>query len=216
MAKKSKTFSIRLTEDTLAEIKEVSENRNAFIIEAIHEKLKSSHLSNKEKKEVTKAAKSMSDLLQDAIVHEMTLRQDFLSTMSNEDLAKLVASRLPKEEQSDAGLEEDVLSLKSCLSELPLISDITHELNVTKGKLARVEMERDIANKALKYSQGKNDLASLLKTLYEGVVSYVVEMVIRNSLPGLGEGKGLSEKGYKDISDQVEREIKRINVLGLK
>ena len=118
MSKRSATITIRLSVDLLERVDaSCNGNRNKYIVEAVKEKLNpvkadAFELTEREQRQVVKDAKSLADVMQDLILQETSRRRNFLESMTDEDFAKLVASRLPKEQQSDGDLEANVLSLR--------------------------------------------------------------------------------------------------------
>jgi hypothetical protein len=48
--------------------------------------------------------------------------------------------------------------------------------------------------------------------LYRGVVGYTANLVARNSLPGVGEGGGLTEKGLAEIAEIVRNELEKLDI----
>lgn len=215
---KSKVVSVRLPLDLLSRIDEVSDNRNGFIQEALEAKLKGVEafpvveLTAAEKREVLKDGKGLSELLHDAMLRRLQAESDLLNDMPRDEFLKLVAGRLPKEENTDAGLERDVLSLRACLAEMPEVEDLTKELNKVKGELFKTKCERDLNLDLLRHSENKNTLAELMQGVFCRAVEYVTDLVARNSLPGVGEGGGLTEKGYADIAAQVKRELDELEL----
>jgi hypothetical protein len=152
--------------------------------------------------------------MSEALLHEAQRRKNFLASMSNEDLAKLMASRLPKDIEGNADLEADVLSLQKCIAALPGMGDVTDELNKTKLEYAKVLAKYKTAKRLLNHVQHKETFAELMDGIYRHLIEYVVEMVNRNSLPGMGEGGGLSAAGYAEISRRVEQDLEKLRLTG--
>ena len=92
------------------------------------------------------------------------------------------------------------------------INNNTKELNRVKGGLYKASCERDLNLKLLRHAEGKVELSELMEEIYRRLVEYVCILVARNSLPGLGEGGGLSESGYAEISRQVKRELEKVEL----
>lgn len=210
---KSKVISVRLPLELLDAIDKLTDNRNGFIQEAVSAKLKGveaapvAELTTTEKREVLKEGKGLSELLHDAMLVRLQQEKDLLNDMPRDEFLKLVAGRLPKEENTDAGLERDVLSLRACLAGMPDMADVTKELNRVKGELFKAEHERDLNLALLKHSENKATLGELMSVVYRGAVEYVVDLVARNALPGVGEGGGLTERGYDEIARTVKKEL---------
>lgn len=209
------SVSFRISEELLARIDQATNNRSQFFVSAVEEKLspvKAEELSDKEKRDVLKGAKTLNDLLKDAMMQRLAKDKNFLDHLDGVEFARLVAGRLPKEEGADAGLEQDVLSLSECIDMLPGIDDITRELCRVKGELFKVERERDINLKLLKHAENKVELGELMELVFRGAVEYAVDLVARNHLPGFGDGGGLSAKGYAEISDVVKKELQAMEL----
>ena len=224
---KGTVISLRLSAELLKKIDAVSENRNGFIKEAILEKLSpkpavvsseeedsagSAEFTKPEKRTMLKETKNLSDLLHEAMLDRFQREKDILDSMTREDFLKLVAGRLPKESVIDDEIDREVLSLRECLSQLPSIPDITHELNKVKGELFKVKAERDLNIDLLKYSQSGLSAGEFAGRLFRRVVEYVANLAARNSIPGLGDGGGLTEKGYAAISEVVRREVENLEI----
>ena len=219
MAVKTVPIAVRMTEELVKEIDAVSDNRARFIIDAVRYKLDPEsfsdvELTDKEKKDVLRGAKNLHELMSEALLHEAQRRKNFLASMSNEDLAKLMASRLPKDVDGNADLEADILSLQKCIEALPGMGDVTDELNRMKLEYAKLEARWKTARNLLNHVQHKETFAELMSNVYKNVVEYVVEMVNRNSLPGMGEGGGLSAAGYADIARRVEQDLDKLRLAG--
>jgi len=213
---KTVVISIRVSEDLAERLKKATDNKNGFIVEAIEEKLSPPappvELTDTEKRNALKGAKNILDMWEDLILQEASKRKNFLSNIGNEDFAKLVIARLPKAAATDAELEENVLSLKTCLAGLPEVPDITDELTKVKGLLHKTELERDFNLKLLAHSKGAAELGELMKLVYEGAVSYVVDLVARKNLPGFGDGGGITDAAYAKIAAEVLEELEKMKV----
>ena len=212
---KTSIISLRLPVSLLERIDGISENRSEFIKSAIEEKLnpvKMPEMSKSEKREVVRDAKTMTDLMRDAIKQRLQQENDLLFDMDKGDFVQLVARMLPKEEIGSGDMEQDVLSLRESISALPGMEDITKELNKVKGELHKVTLERDLNLKLLKHNKDREGLGALMDMLFSKVVEYAANLVARNSLPGVGEGGGLTEKGLYEISLVVRDELEKLDI----
>lgn len=213
---KTQPVTIRYSLDLLKRIDSVCDNRKSFFIDAAEAKLNpiklEESLTEKEQKLAIKGAKNLTDVMQDLILQETSRRKNFLEKMDDETFAKLVASRLPKENQENGDLEANVLSLRECLSMLPDIEDITQELNRVKGLLYKAERERDLNMKLLEHGKNKIELGELMELVFRGAVEYCVNMIARRNLPGFGEGGGITDKAYSDISSEIKRELETLEI----
>lgn len=214
--KKTVPIAIRISVDLLERIDNACDNRSKFFIEAAHQKLNpiqlDEDLTDREQQLAIKGAKNLTDIMQDLILQETSRRKNFLGKMDDETFAKLVASRLPKENLDNGDLESEVLSLRECLSALPTIEDITQELNRVKGLLFKAERERDLNKKLLEHGKGKADLGELMDLVFRGAVEYCVNLIARRQLPGFGDGGGLTDKAYSDISADVKRSLEKLEI----
>ena len=116
MAEKTIPIAVRMSEELVKQIDVVADNRARFIIEAVRYKLDpesfdSPDLTDKEKRDVLRGAKNLSEVMSEALLNETKRRKNFLASMSNEELARLISVRLPKEVDGSANLEADILSL---------------------------------------------------------------------------------------------------------
>jgi hypothetical protein len=219
MAEKTIPVAVRMTEQMIKEIDAVADNRARFIIDAVKYKLdpesfEGSDLTDKEKRDVLKGAKNLQEIMSEALLHEARRRKNFLAGMSNEDLAKLISVRLPKEVDGNSDLESDVLSLQKCVKALPGVADVTGELNNVKLEYRKLVAKYKTAKSLLNHVQHKETFLELMENIYRELVEYIVEMVARNALPGLGDGGGLSDAGYREISDRVRKDFDKLKLSG--
>jgi metal-responsive CopG/Arc/MetJ family transcriptional regulator len=111
---KTSVISVRLPDNLLERMDATGNNRTSFIREAIELKLnpvKMPEMTKTEKREVIKEAKSLTDMVRDAMLQRLQQEQDLMSDMTRNDFIQLVARLLPKESGTDIGLEQDLLSL---------------------------------------------------------------------------------------------------------
>lgn len=219
MAEKTIPIAVRMTEQMVKEIDAIADNRARFIIDAVRYKLdpesfESSDLTDKEKKDILKGAKNLHEIMSEALLHEAQRRKNFLAGMSNEDLAKLMSSRLPKDVDGNADLEGDILSLQKSIASLPGMTDITEELNRVKHEYGKLEARWKTAKSLLNHVQHKETFAELMENIYRYLIEYVVEMVVRNALPGFGDGGGLSASGYAEIAERVRADLEKMKLTG--
>jgi hypothetical protein len=219
MAEKTIPIAVRMSEEMVKEIDAIADNRARFIIDAVKYKLdpesfESSDLTDREKKDVLKGAKNLHEMMSEALLKEAQRRKNFLASMSNEDLAKLVASRLPKEIDNNADLEGDILSLQKCISALPGMEDMTDELNRIKLEHSRLESKYKTMKSILNHVQHKETFQELVENIYRYVIEYTVEMVARNALPGIGDGGGLTDAGYSEIASRVRSDLEKMKITG--
>ena len=209
MVKKTKSF--RISEELLAHIDEHSTNRTAFVIDAIKEKLARIENGGDDADVVASPNAGIADdnahatlIFQKELMAEARRRPNFLRGLDSETFAKLFASKVSKDSQTDGELEADVLSLRSCLERMPSVPDLTGDLNRVRGLLFKAEHERDMNLKILEHNKNKCDLAELMKYIFKGAVEYACDLVARGNLPGFGDGGGITDKAYEDISRKVE------------
>lgn len=211
-------ISIRLSNDLLERIKETGLNRNAFIKEAIEEKLnpiiQMPELTRQEKKEVIKEVKNLNDYVKDAIKQRLQQETDLLSNIPKDEFMQMVMRLLPKENLDNSDLEGDILSLQKCITALPGINDITHELNLIKHEYSKLEAKYKTAKKLLNHVQHKETFAELMEGIYKCLIEYVAEMCARNAIPGIGDGGGLTPQGYAEIADRVVKDLEKLKVIG--
>ena len=210
-------ISVRLSNDLLDRIAATGINRNAFIKEAIEEKLnpvRMPELTKGEQKAVIKEAKNLSDIIRDAMMQRLQSERNLLKELPKDEFVQMVVRLLPKENLGDTDLEGDVLSLQKCINALPLVSDVTEELNRVKLEYAKLAAKYKTAKKLLNHVQHKETFAELMEGIYRHLIEYVVEMVIRNSLPGIGDGGGLSASGYSAIAERVKVDLEKLKLTG--
>lgn len=219
MAEKTIPIAVRMSEEMVKEIDAIADNRARFIIDAVKYKLdpesfENADLTDREKKDVLKGAKNLHEMMSEALLKEAQRRKNFLASMSNADLAKLVASRLPKEIDNNADLEGDILSLQKCISALPGMEDMTDELNRIKLEHSKLESKYKTMKSILNHVQHKETFQELVENIYRYVIEYTVEMVARNALPGIGDGGGLTDAGYAAIAARVKGDLEKMKITG--
>ena len=213
----SSIISLRISNDLLERINTAGGQRNAFIISAIEEKLspvKMPELTDSEKKSVVKAGKTINELMRDAMMQRFLQERDLLRDMPKDEFAQLVIRLLPKENLDGTDIEADVLSLQKCIELLPGMEDVTAELNRVKLEYRKLAGKYKTAKHLLNHVQHKESVMELMENIYRSLLEYIVEMVIRNSLPGLGDGGGLSEAGYREIADRVKKDFEKLKLSG--
>lgn len=211
-------ISVRLSNDLLDRIAATGVTRNAFIKEAIEEKLNPKipmpELTKAEQKMVIKEAKTMTDYVRNAMMTRLMQEHDLLDNIPKDEFAQMVVRLLPKENAGDADLEADILSLQKCIGALPGMSDMTEELNRVKLEYAKLAAKYKTAKRLLNHVQHKETFAELMEGIYQHLIEYVVEMVVRNALPGIGDGGGLTASGYAAISDRVKLDLEKLKLTG--
>lgn len=211
-------ISVRLSNELLDRIAASGMTRNAFIKEAVEEKLNPKvempELTKSEQKAVIKEAKTLTDFVHNAMMKRLQQQHDLLDDLPKDEFAQMVVRLLPKENVGDADLEGDVLSLQKCIGSLPGMQDITEELNRVKLEYSKLAAKYKTAKKLLNHVQHKETFAELMEGIYQHLIEYVVEMVIRNSLPGMGDGGGLNAAGYAAISERVKVDLEKLKLTG--
>lgn len=210
-------ISVRLSNDLLDRIAATGINRNAFIKEAIEEKLnpvRMPELTKTEQKAVIKEAKNLNEIMRDAMMQRLQSERNLLKDLPKDEFVQMVVRLLPKENLDGGDLEADLLSLQKCIAALPGMSDITEELNRVKLEYAKLAAKYKTAKKLLNHVQHKETFAELMEGIYRHLIEYVVEMVVRNSLPGLGDGGGLTASGYNAIAERVKVDLEKLKLTG--
>jgi hypothetical protein len=210
-------ISVRLSNDLIERISATGMNRNAFIKEAIEEKLnpvKMPELTKTEQKAVIKETKSLTELMRDAMLQRFQQERDLLTDMPRDEFAQMVIRLLPKENLGDTDLEADVLSLQKSISALPSMDDISAELNRVKLEYAKLSAKYKTAKKLLNHVQHKETFAELMDGIYKHLIEYIVEMCARNAFPGIGDGGGLTPQGYQEISARVLKDLEKLKLMG--
>jgi hypothetical protein len=210
-------ISVRLSNDLLDRIAATGINRNAFIKEAIEEKLNPvtmPDLTKAEQKAVIREAKNLNEIMRDAMMQRLQSERNLLRDLPKDEFVQMVVRLLPKENLSGSDLEADVLSLQKCISALPGMEDVTEELNRIKGEYAKLLAKYKTAKRLLNHVQHKETFMDLMDGVYRCLIEYIVEMVARNSLPGFGDGGGLTDAAYVDIAHRVERDFEKLKLSG--
>lgn len=210
-------ISVRVSNDLLERIAATGVQRNAFIIGAIEEKLnpvKMPELNKIEQKAVVREVKTLNELMKDAMLQRLQQERDLLTDMPKDEFAQLVIRLMPKENLSDTDLEQDILSLQKCISALPGMDDVTEELNRVKLEYRKLVGKYKTAKHLLAHVQHKETFLELMENIYRELIEYVVEMVARNALPGVGDGGGLTDAGYREIADRVRRDFEKLKLSG--
>jgi hypothetical protein len=210
-------ISVRVSNDLLERIAATGVQRNAFIIGAIEEKLnpvQMPELNKTEQKAVVKEVKTLNELMKDAMLQRLQQERNLLTDMPKDEFAQLVIRLMPKENLSDTDLEQDILSLQKCISALPGMDDVTEELNRVKLEYRKLVGKYKTAKHLLDHVQHKETFLELMENVYRELIEYVVEMVARNALPGIGDGGGLTDAGYREIAERVKRDFEKLKLSG--
>lgn len=212
----TQSVSVRLAVELVERMDRACANtggRTVFISEAIQQKLDpidlgdAPDLTDTEKKKLLKSAGSLNDILSDRLLQEAQRRNNFLKHLDDAEFARLVAGRLPKEAPGDKDLTKDILSLSKCLEGLEEEADLTAELSKVKGQLFKVERELEINLKLMRHKDPGRELSDLMESIYRCCVEFVLDLIIRESIPGMMSGGGLSEQGRKEISNRVKSDL---------
>lgn len=210
-------ISVRLSNDLLDRIAATGVNRNAFIKEAIEEKLNPvtmPELNKTEQKAVIREAKNLNEIMRDAMMQRLQTERNLLKDLPKDEFVQMVVRLLPKENLSGSDLEADVLSLQKCIALLPGMDDITEELNRVKLEYSKLAAKYKTAKKLLNHVQHKETFFELMDGIYRCLTEYIVEMVTRNALPGIGDGGGLSEVGYQEVASRVKQDLEKLRLCG--
>lgn len=210
-------ISVRLSNDLLDRIDATGINRNAFIREAVEDKLnpvRMPELTKTEQKAVIKETKNLSEIMRDAMMQRLQSERNLLKDLPKDEFVQMVVRLLPKENLGDTDLEGDVLSLQKCIGALPGMADVTEELNRMKNEYAKLEARWKTAKSLLNHVQHKETFAELMENIYRHLIEYVVEMVVRNALPGMGDGGGLSPAGYAALGERVRADLEKMKLTG--
>ena len=171
-------------------------------------------LTKAEQKAVIKETRNLNEIMRDAMLQRLQSERNLLKDLPKDEFVQMVVRLLPKENLDGGTLEEDVLSLQKCIAALPGMSDITEELNRVKLEYAKLAAKYKTAKKLLNHVQHKETFADLMEGIYRHLIEYVVEMVVRNSLPGLGDGGGLNAAGYVAIAERVKVDLEKLKLTG--
>ena len=210
-------ISVRLSNDLLDRIAATGITRNAFIKEAIEEKLnpvRMPELTKTEQKAVIKETKNLSEIMRDAMMQRLQSERNLLKDLPKDEFVQMVVRLLPKENLGDTDLESDVLSLQKCIAALPGMADVTEELNRVKLEYAKLAAKYKTAKRLLNHVQHKESFFELMEGVYQELLGYIVEMIARNALPGIGDGGGLSASGLREVSDRVKRDFEKLKLTG--
>ena len=101
------------------------------------------------------------------------------------------------------------MSLQECLDSLPQMDDVTRELSKIKGELFKAEHERDFMATLLKRCRDSEEKRSYAGMVWEGVVEMVWQWVARNSVPGVGSGGGLTDKGREEVARECVKWLEK-------
>lgn len=210
-------ISVRLSNDLLDRIAATGMNRNAFIKEAIEEKLNPvsmPDLTKAEQRAVIKGAKNIDEIMRDAMLQRLQTERNLLRDLPKDEFVQMVVRLMPKENLSGSDLEADVLSLQKCIAALPGMSDVTEELNKVKLEYSKLLAKYKTAKRLLNHVQHRETFYDLMDGVYRSLLEYIVEMVHRNALPGIGDGGGLTPQGYEDIASRVRHDFDKLRLSG--
>ena len=107
-------ISVRLSNDLLDRIAATGITRNAFIKEAIEEKLnpvKMPELTKTEQKAVIKEAKNLNEIMRDAMMQRLQSERNLLKDLPKDEFVQMVVRLLPKENLGDTAFSCPYLAL---------------------------------------------------------------------------------------------------------
>lgn len=133
---------------------------------------------------------------------------DWLDKIPEDKQAQIVSSIGIKLAQNSSDSENAALSLRESLRSLSSIEDVSKELSKAKGEAHRLGLELS-TYKELLSSRGNGDLRVLYERILKNVLEVLWDWLIRNDLPGIGSGGGLSQRGMERVSEESLRWIKK-------
>ena len=80
-----------------------------------------------------------------------------------------------------------------------------------KRKSELIKVQNIIENNRVKTEES---FFELMEGVYQELLGYIVEMIARNALPGIGDGGGLSASGLREVSDRVKRDFEKLKLTG--
>lgn len=134
---------------------------------------------------------------------------DWLGKIPEDKQAQIISTIGLKLAQQSSDVDSDVLSLKSSISSLPSVSDLTQELSVLRGHLFKMSRERDLAVAMLQNCRDSSERKAFFLLLLEGVVEIIWQWIARNSVPGIGSGGGLTESGREACAEEASKWIEK-------
>lgn len=208
----SRPLTIRVSDDLVQRIDAITDNRNRWIVEVLTEALgvhdRAKPLTKEEKRDILRGAKTINDVLTEAILSEAVQRKEFLKTLSDQEFAKLVAGRVPKETTEASDLEADVLSLQSCLRKMPSMHDITNDVSLLKGRLKEVGKELRALRMKVK-AAGPQENDEFAQEVFRSAADMVSDWIARGAWPGFGDGGGITPKAYEMIAREARKVVER-------
>lgn len=208
----TQVIHVRVPDEVVARIDAITDNRSNWIAEVVHNALgvheKAKPLTANEKKEILRGAKTINDVLTEAILSEAVQRKEFLKTLTDSEFAKLVAGRVPKETTEASDLEADVLSLQSCLKKMPSIHDVSSDISALKGRLKQVGKELRALRMKIK-AEGPQENDAFAQEVFRSAADMVADWIARGAWPGFGDGGGITPKAYEMISREARKVVEK-------
>ena len=75
-----------------------------------------------------------------------------------------------------------------------------------------MERELEMNLKLMRHKDPGRELSDLMECIYRCCVEFVLDLIIRESIPGMMSGGGLSEQGRKEISNRVKSDLSKLRL----
>lgn len=213
---KDMTKTIRISSALNDRLKEVCSGKSIsqWIVGAINMRLAGKFVCNTTPADIKAAAEdgNLAKTIDDQLAVALKNKRDLFKGMDSETLAKIAVSRLTKNKNDEKEEDKELLSIETCLAALPDRADITSKLNKTLLENARLRTELGINQKALKFDCEFGEKSYLMECVYRLMINYVMELITRESLSGMGDGHGLDENGLKQLCLRVERDVNELSI----
>lgn len=128
---------------------------------------------------------------------------DWFAKLPEDQQGKIISAIGLKLAQRSDGTDAGTVSLRDSLLGLDQVEDITKELSRVKGLLFKSERERDIALQVCHHCRDKAEKEAFVELAWEGWTEICWQWLVRNSLPGIGDGGGLTDRGREAVAKEA-------------
>ena len=220
MAVKSRTISLRIPEKLYQRLQEVANGGSvsSWITRAIEDRLENrpvvvtGKLSERQQQKVVTAQVQAGRTVIETVNDFIASNPDWFAKLPDDQQGKIISAIGLKLAQKSDGTDAGTVSLRDSLRGLDQMEDITEELSRVKGMLFKAEHERDVALQLCHHCRDHAEKEAFVELAWEGWTEVCWQWLVRNSLPGIGDGGGLTEAGREAVAKEVLGWLKK-NVL---
>lgn len=211
MATKTRTISLRIPEKLYQRLQEASNGGSvsSWITRAIEDRLENrpvviaGTLTERQQQKVVTAQVQAGRTVIETVNDFIAANPTWFEKLPEDQQGKIISAIGLKLAQRSDGTDAGTVSLRESLKGLDQMEDITSELSRVKGELFKAERERDMALQVCHRCRDINEKSAFVELAWEGWTEVCWQWIVRNALPGIGDGGGLTEAGREEVAKEV-------------